>query len=183
MHKPDPVETILARLMPPAMSEAGQREIESMLDTLASGSAASTRANPAGATWIRRMITGGIAAAGVAAAGFLVSANWLIYIWAVTNGRVVETSLGYYINPLFSVMLGVVILKERLSVWQALSFGLAGAAVLFLTVNFGDFPWVAVGLAVTATVIAVVHLPRGERHVHSAEGAVETLEPAPVSVG
>lgn len=68
MHKPDPVETILARLMPPALSEAGQRDIEAMLDALAGGSAQSTPAKTAGGTWIRRLLTGGIAAAGVAAA-------------------------------------------------------------------------------------------------------------------
>jgi hypothetical protein len=94
MHKPDPVETILARLMPPALSEAGQHEIESMLDALASGSAATTRANPAGAAWIRRMITGGIAAAGVAAAWvFPLAAPPVPSSWAVV-APVGETPAG-----------------------------------------------------------------------------------------
>ena len=65
MHKPDPIEIILARLMPSALSETGQHEIESMLDALAGASAP---ARPAGMAWIRRMLTAGIAAAGVAAA-------------------------------------------------------------------------------------------------------------------
>ena len=68
MHKPDPVETILARLMPPALSDASQREIESMLDTLAGAPAESLPAKRTGIAWFRRIVTGGIAAAGVAAA-------------------------------------------------------------------------------------------------------------------
>lgn len=68
MHKPDPVETILARLMPPALSEAGQRDIESMLDALAGSSAAAHSAKRPGLAWFRRLFVGGIAAAGVAAA-------------------------------------------------------------------------------------------------------------------
>ena len=68
MHKPDPVETILARLMPPALSDAGQREIESMLDALAATSADALPATRTGLVWFRRILTGGIAAAGVAAA-------------------------------------------------------------------------------------------------------------------
>jgi hypothetical protein len=67
MHKPDPVETILARLMPPALSEAGQRDIEAMLDALAGVPAHTASAKPAGMAWIRRVFTAGIAAAGLTA--------------------------------------------------------------------------------------------------------------------
>ena len=63
MHKPDPIETILARLMPPALSETSQHEIESMLDELAGETAPARRAKSAGMAWIRRIFTGGIAAA------------------------------------------------------------------------------------------------------------------------
>jgi len=68
MHTPDPVETILARLMPPALSDAGQREIEAMLEALAGVSAASLPAKRTAIPWLRRIVTGGIAAAGVATA-------------------------------------------------------------------------------------------------------------------
>jgi hypothetical protein len=68
MHTPDPVETILARLMPPALSKAGQHDIEAMLDALAGEPAQSAPAKPAGLAWIRRVLTAGIAAAGLAAA-------------------------------------------------------------------------------------------------------------------
>lgn len=67
---------------------------------------------------------------GISAAAILISANWFVYIWAVNHGHVVETSLGYYINPLVSVVLGMVVLKERLNVWQWISFFLPPSAFL-----------------------------------------------------
>jgi len=79
----------------------------------------------------------------------LISINWFIYIWAVNNYRVIETSLGYYINPLFSVLLGILILKERLSFWQVISVLLAMIGVLYMTMSFGSVPWVALLLAVS----------------------------------
>ncbi|MGD7008153.1 EamA family transporter RarD [Metabacillus sp. 84] len=79
----------------------------------------------------------------------LISANWFVYIWAVNNHHIVEASLGYYINPLISVMLGVLFLKEKLNGWQKLSFGLALIGVLISSVHFGSFPWVSVILALS----------------------------------
>ncbi len=87
--------------------------------------------------------------AGLFTASFLLSINWYIYIWAVNSGRIVETSLGYYINPLVSVLLGIVFLRERLSFWQIVSFLLAFAGVLNMAVSFGALPWVSLGLALT----------------------------------
>lgn len=84
---------------------------------------------------------------GVAASSLLISVNWFIYIWAVNDNRILETSLGYYINPLLSVLMGIVILKEKLSLWQGLSFGLACAGVLNLVLAFGSIPWVSLLLA------------------------------------
>lgn len=78
-----------------------------------------------------------------------ISANWLIFIWAVTNGKVMETSLGYYMNPLISVFFGVLFLKESLSKGQWTALGLAGVGVLYLTFQYGVFPWVALSLALT----------------------------------
>ncbi|MTH51993.1 EamA family transporter RarD [Bacillus mangrovi] len=79
----------------------------------------------------------------------LISANWFVYIWAVNNHHIVEASLGYYINPLISVLLGVLFLKERLNGWQKLSFVLALAGVLISSIHFGSFPWISVILALS----------------------------------
>jgi chloramphenicol-sensitive protein RarD len=85
---------------------------------------------------------------------FLVSAgllagNWLMYIWGVNSGYIVETSLGYYINPLVSVLLGVVVLRERLRPMQWLPIGIAALGVFYLTYNYGGLPWLALALALT----------------------------------
>ena len=86
---------------------------------------------------------------GLVCAAALITLNWLIYIWAVNDNRIVETSLGYYINPLVSVFLGIIVLKERLTFWQTVAVVLAGLGVLNLTFNFGAFPWVSVSLAIS----------------------------------
>ncbi|CAM3837947.1 MULTISPECIES: EamA family transporter RarD [Paenibacillus] len=83
------------------------------------------------------------------ASGLLIAANWLIFIWAVNNGHVVETSLGYYLNPLLNVLLAVVFLREKPSRGQWLAIALAGAAVLIIAIDYGRFPWVAISLAVS----------------------------------
>ena len=77
----------------------------------------------------------------------LIAFNWGLYIWAVNAGHVVESALGYFINPLFSVMLGVLVLHERLNRVQWLSVAIAAAGVLWLTFNYGGFPWIALALA------------------------------------
>ena len=86
---------------------------------------------------------------GISLASIFISINWGLYIWAVNADRVIEASLGYYINPLVSILLAVIVLKEKLSVLQTLSIILAGAGVLVLTFSFGSFPWVAIMLALS----------------------------------
>ncbi len=80
-------------------------------------------------------------------AAVLISVNWVTYIWGVNNGRVVETSLGYFINPLVTVLMGVFILRERLRPLQWVAMGLAVAAVVVLTLDYGRLPYVALILA------------------------------------
>jgi chloramphenicol-sensitive protein RarD len=80
-------------------------------------------------------------------AGLLLSVNWGTYVWAVNAGYIVETSLGYFINPLVSVLLGVVILHERLRRAQWVAVGLAATGVLYLTLMYGSPPWIALILA------------------------------------
>ncbi|MBI12913.1 MAG: protein RarD [Deltaproteobacteria bacterium] len=77
----------------------------------------------------------------------LLGANWMIYIWAVNEGFVIETSLGYFINPLVNVMLGMIIFKERFKLWQTLALILALCGVLNYLFGFGELPWIALGLA------------------------------------
>lgn len=82
-------------------------------------------------------------------AALLLSGNWFIYIWAVNAGYIVETSLGYFINPLVNVLLGVIFLKESLRRTQAGAAILAGLGVLYLTFDYGRLPWIALALAFT----------------------------------
>jgi chloramphenicol-sensitive protein RarD len=79
----------------------------------------------------------------------IVSANWLLYIWAVNNNYLIEASLGYYINPLVNVVLGLVFLQERLRKPQILAVLLAAGGVMYLTISYGQFPWISLTLAVS----------------------------------
>ena len=82
-------------------------------------------------------------------AALLLGTNWLIYVWAVNNGFIVESSLGYFINPLFSVLMGMIFLKEKLRPVQWIPLALATLGVLYLTFAYGRLPWIALGLALT----------------------------------
>ena len=82
-------------------------------------------------------------------AAILLSFNWLIYVWGVNAGFIVETSLGYFINPLLSVLLGVLFLRERLRPLQWIPVGLAAIGVGYLTFVYGHLPWIALSLAFT----------------------------------
>ena len=84
-----------------------------------------------------------------AIAAALVSANWLGFVWAVTHGRMIESSLGYFLNPLLSVLLGVFVLGERLRPAQWLAIAVAATGVAWLTAQYRHFPWIALYLAVT----------------------------------
>ncbi|MDB5908078.1 MAG: rarD [Massilia sp.] len=83
------------------------------------------------------------------ASALLLSANWLMYIWAVNNGHVIESSLGYFINPLVNIMFGYLLLKERLRRGQWAAIGLAALGVAWLTWQAGTVPWIALFLAAT----------------------------------
>lgn len=113
-------------------------------------------------------------------AGILVSGNWFVYVFAVTGGRTVEASLGYYINPLVSVLLGTLFLGERLSKLQKYALALATAGVAYLTVELGYLPWVSLALAFSFGLYGLV-----KKHVtvSSMQGlAVEMLAVAPVAL-
>lgn len=84
---------------------------------------------------------------GISLGAIMVSINWFIYIWAVNNNYIVQASLGYYINPLVNVILGLLFLKERLNIWQYCSLALAAIGVIIMTANYGRVPWISLALA------------------------------------
>lgn len=88
-------------------------------------------------------------AIGIILASCFISINWFIFIWAVNSDRVIEASLGYYMNPLINVLLGVLFLKETLSRWQVVSFILAFCGVAIITMYYGVVPWTALMLGIS----------------------------------
>ena len=100
-----------------------------------------------GRGWRRGVFSQPRLVAMLAASGLLIAANWSLYVWAVNSGHVVEASLGYFINPLLNVVIGVLFLRERLSLPQWVAVALAAGGVLWLTFNYGSFPWIALCLA------------------------------------
>lgn len=123
--------------------------------------------------WLKPALSNRRIILGFAASAVVLSINWFLYIWAVHAGRVVDASLGYFINPLVSVMLGLVVLKERLRFGQWLVVGIAAAGVLWLTVSVGQLPWIALMLAFT---FATYGLLRKTAALGALEGlALETV--------
>lgn len=114
------------------------------------------------------------------ASSALIAVNWGLFIWAVTEQRIVETSLGYYINPLFAILLGVVLLGEKLSRIRVAAFGLAAAGVVLQAVAMGGVPFISLGLAASFAVYGYV------RKVVKAEALdglfVETLIVSPFAL-
>lgn len=99
--------------------------------------------------WVRPLLADRRQVGRLVIASGLIAANWLLYIWAVNHNHVVEGALGYYINPLLTVALGVVVLGERLRRLQVIALGFGAASVVVLTVAFGRLPWIALVLAIT----------------------------------
>ena len=94
--------------------------------------------------------------AGLATSALLISANWLVYVWSVTHQHIVESSLGYYINPLVNVLLGVLVLRERPNAVQWSAIALAALAVLYLAAEAGRPPWIAFALAMSFSLYGFV---------------------------
>jgi chloramphenicol-sensitive protein RarD len=101
----------------------------------------------AGTGWWKQIAAQKRALPTLALSSLAIAFNWGLYIWAINAGHVIETSLGYFINPLVSVLLGVVVLKERLRGLQWLAVGCAAVGVAWLTIDAGTPPWIALGLA------------------------------------
>lgn len=92
----------------------------------------------------------------LALSGLLIGVNWLIYIWAVNQGRTMEASLGYYINPLVNILFGMLIFSERLRSAQWVAVAVAAIGVGVMTIAFGHVPWVALGLCFTFAFYSVI---------------------------
>ncbi len=111
----------------------------------------------------------------------VIAVNWGTYIWGVNNGHVVETSLGYFINPLVTVLMGVLILQERLRRLQWVALGIAALAVVGLTVEYGRPPWVALVLAFS---FGSYGLAKKQANAGAVESLTfETMVLAPVALG
>ncbi|TWE02676.1 chloramphenicol-sensitive protein RarD [Neobacillus bataviensis] len=112
-------------------------------------------------------------------ASLLISVNWFVYIWAVNSGHMIEASLGYYINPLISILLGMIVLKEKLTVVQLVSFILAAIGVGIITISHGVFPWIAITLALS---FGLYGLAKKMINVESSVGlTLETMVLAPIA--
>ena len=112
--------------------------------------------------------------------GLAVSLNWLTFIWAVNVGRVLETSLGYFMTPLVNVLFGAVFLRERLTRWQFASVLLATMAVLNLTFGYGRFPWIAIVLCLSWGVYGLLRKLSGTAAIPGL--FLETIILTPVAV-
>ena len=110
----------------------------------------------------------------------LISVNWLLYIWAVQTGRILEASLGYYINPLVNVVLGVLFLRERLNPRQWSAVAIAGAGVLALVIGHGVFPWISLTLALSFGSYGLLRKKAG--HAAMLGLCMETLLMAPIAL-
>ncbi|MFZ5789269.1 MAG: EamA family transporter RarD [Pseudomonadota bacterium] len=110
----------------------------------------------------------------------ILATNWSLYIWAVASAQILQSGLGYYINPLVNMLLGTIVLRERLRPWQWAAVGLASAGVLNLALAYGAFPWLALSLALT---FGVYGLLRKIVAAESLDGLmVETLLLAPFAL-
>ena len=99
--------------------------------------------------WWRELLAHPRRLAVLALSSVLIASNWLIYVWAVNNGHMVEASLGYYINPLVNVVLGLLVLRERLRPLQWLAVAMAALGVALQLITLGEFPWVSIALALS----------------------------------
>jgi len=126
-------------------------------------------------SWIRKVRTDGRTLVTMILAALLLAVNWFTYIWGVNNGFIVETSLGYFINPLVSVLLGVVVMRERLRVLQVVAVVIATLGVLYLTINYGSLPWIALTLALSFGIYGLIKKRTRLGSIESLTGEIAVL--------
>ncbi len=111
----------------------------------------------------------------------MIAANWGLYIWSVSNNHTVDASFGYFINPLIAVLLGVVFLKEKLATYQKLAIALAFCGVAYKIIVVGEFPWIALTIAITFSIYGLI---RKQTPVDTVSGLmIETLLVLPLAAG
>ncbi len=116
-------------------------------------------------------------------AGILILVNWLVYVFATLNHDVVQAALGYFTNPIVTVLLGIVVLRERLRAAQWVAIGISAIAVLVIAIGYGAFPWIALALAFSFGLYGLIKKRVGDR-VDALSGlTIETLWLAPVAIG
>lgn len=107
--------------------------------------------------------------------------NWQVFVIGVMTGHVLETSLGYFINPIFTILFGVIFWREKLSRLQWIAVSIAGAAVLFSAISYGKVPWISIGLAVSFGLYGVVH-----QRIENVDGVtgltIETFVSLPIGI-
>lgn len=118
----------------------------------------------------------------LALAGHLVLINWTLYVWAVNAGHTLDAAMGYFINPLVSALLGVLVLSERLSPAQWIAFGISVAAVVVLMFGRSSRPWISIGLAVSFGLYGLVKKQLGVSVRPLAGLTVETLATTPLAM-
>ncbi len=128
-----------------------------------------------------KLLTGARTRSSLIVTGLLIGVNWFTYIYAVNSGQVIEASMGYYINPLISILLGMIVLKERLTPLQTAALFLAAAGVLIVTVNYGRMPWIALILSGTFGLYGLLKKTANLDALSSL--AIETLLLAPFAAG
>ncbi len=130
--------------------------------------------------YVKRLLHDGNTRRALLLTSGLIGLNWFTYVYAVNSERIVEASMGYYINPILSVFLGIIILKERLNLLQLVAFLLACAGVVYLTLDYGRFPWISVLLACA---FALYGLFKKTTDVDSMPGLmIETMLLAPIAL-
>jgi chloramphenicol-sensitive protein RarD len=117
-----------------------------------------------------------------ALAGVLIAINWVVYVYGSTNGFIVEAALGYFINPIVTVALGVLVLRERLRTAQWVAVGISVAAVLVLAIGYGEPPWIALTLAFSFGIYGLIKNRMGPRVTAVAGLTLETAWLAPIAV-
>ncbi|WP_367008704.1 EamA family transporter RarD [Staphylococcus capitis subsp. urealyticus] len=129
---------------------------------------------------VNQLFTHPVQLVAIVVAGYVITINWGAFIWAVTNGHVLQSSLGYYINPLVSIVLALIFLKERFNKfeWLAIIFALIG--VLYMTIKIGEFPFVSIMLAVS---FGIYGLLKKIVHIDAISSiAIECIVTAPAGI-